>query len=216
VSAVEAAAVRLERAAAAGVAADAALAAAQEARATLCIQGAELQSGLAHHTKTQLLAHAFQSVEQIAGQTAEGKSAFAALQALFAQAIIDEQAVASETTRVEAVTAQATCVEVFDTTEDQAMDDVEFNDFAAEVRLQQKEADEQTEPTAKQTSVERAARSARALASLAAARGKVQKGSLKGKAQIAPGARGPAASAVARALSYRCRPALALRCGACR
>jgi hypothetical protein len=77
---------------------------------------------------------------------------------------------------------QAAGNEVVDTADDQAMDDIEFNDFAAEVRLQQKEADEQTEPTAKQTSVERAARSARALASLAAARGKVQKGSLKGKA----------------------------------
>jgi transcription termination factor NusB len=188
VSAVEAAAVRLERASAAGLAADAALAAAQEARATLCIQGAELQSGQAPQTKTQLLAHAFQSMEQMAGQTADGKLAFAALQALFAQAIVDEQAaaavtaMASDATRVEAVTVQAAGNEVVDTADDQAMDDIEFNDFAAEVRLQQKEADEQTEPTAKQTSVERAARSARALASLAAARGKVQKGSLKGKA----------------------------------
>jgi hypothetical protein len=127
-------------------------------------------------------------MEQLAGQTADGKLAFAALQALFAQAVVDEQAaaavavVAGDAAQVEAVAAQTACVEVVDAVDDQAMDDVEFNDFAAEVRLQQKEADEQTEPSAKQTSVERAARSARALASLAAARGKVQKGTLKGKA----------------------------------
>ena len=80
----------------------------------------------------------------MAGQTADGKIAVAALQALFAQAIVDEQAAAAVTAlasgaaQVEAVAAQASCGEAGgDAVDDHAMDDVEFDNFAAAVRLQQ-------------------------------------------------------------------------------